>query len=133
MSTPIIFVYGTLRLEYANEAAKRIQTECTYLGQGVAKGALMDLGPYPGAIINNTYLTIIYGQCFLLPQNPDPLLAFLDDYEGPEYRREIHDIYSWRGITPAIIYHLDAYPNAQPVPEGDWYTYQSQRDSKKLS
>ncbi|MCB0599632.1 MAG: gamma-glutamylcyclotransferase [Saprospiraceae bacterium] len=128
-----LFVYGTLRLEYTNEAAQRIRAECVYIGQGLIHGKLLDLGNYPGAIFSNEKASWIYGQCFRLPPSSGPLLQFLDDYEGDEYRREVYEVSCWHGRILVMSYHLKKLRDAPVIQHGDWYTYQTRRDSKKLS
>jgi len=79
---PHLFVYGTL-LHGDNSYGDYLQQNCTLLKTGKFRGKLYDMGEYPGAILNenendNQY---VYGSIYLMDE-PEKLLAFIDDYEG---------------------------------------------------
>lgn len=50
------------------------------VGPATTKGCLYDLGEYPGAIIDPSAKTLIYGEVYQLPLDKD-LLSKLDLYE----------------------------------------------------
>jgi gamma-glutamylcyclotransferase (GGCT)/AIG2-like uncharacterized protein YtfP len=79
-----LFVYGTLLPELAPQAVLNEVRQFIWLGRGVARGRLYDLGAYPGAILDAAAETRIVGQVCRLPDNPEVLEA-LDAYEGYYY------------------------------------------------
>jgi gamma-glutamylcyclotransferase (GGCT)/AIG2-like uncharacterized protein YtfP len=78
--TPHLFVYGTL-LSRQNSYGAYIQQHCIFLQPGKFKGKLYDMGEYPGAVVQETGDQYVYGSIYLMDE-PEKILAFIDDYEG---------------------------------------------------
>ena len=76
-----LFTYGTLHPGRAPAtiaaAVKRLQPA----GEGFVRGALYDLGDYPGAILDPSSHQKIDGTVFQLPEDSNLLRQF-DHYEG---------------------------------------------------
>ena len=79
-TTSYLFIYGTL-MDKHNEYGAYLQQNCTFYADGKVKGRLYDLGEYPGAVLDNTINTYIYGKVFLV-NKIDEVLVRLDEYEG---------------------------------------------------
>jgi len=75
-----IFVYGTLLGEFAPPEIAVVITKLELIGAGFVHGRLYDLGDYPGAILDASSETKIFGRVYRLPSDSDILNA-LDDYE----------------------------------------------------
>jgi gamma-glutamylcyclotransferase (GGCT)/AIG2-like uncharacterized protein YtfP len=77
---PALFVYGTLRRDAPGSRADLLGRDATFAGYGRACGRLYDLGRYPGAILDESAGTWVYGELYRL-ERPG-LLDRLDAYEG---------------------------------------------------
>jgi len=93
--------------KYARLLAERGQFICS----ASVSGGLYDFGPYPGA---RPGPGSILGEIF---QIEEALLTTLDEYEGPEFKREIvptsRDIDCW-------IYWYVGSAKGRPIASGDW-------------
>jgi gamma-glutamylcyclotransferase (GGCT)/AIG2-like uncharacterized protein YtfP len=78
-----IFFYGTLLLEFVLEAMRDVVGRLLLYGEGSVRGALYDLGDYPGAVFDKASDKRVYGLVFQLPEDSQVLKA-LDRYEGYE-------------------------------------------------
>jgi len=76
-----IFIYGTLRPGLAPDEIARVVENLKAMGEGSARGVLYNLGEYPGAVLDATADSRIYGSVFELPKDAD-VLRELDRYEG---------------------------------------------------
>jgi gamma-glutamylcyclotransferase (GGCT)/AIG2-like uncharacterized protein YtfP len=75
-----LFVYGTLHPDTAPpEVRDDVQKFCLE-GEGTVRGKLLDLGDYPGLLLESKGSSQIPGHIFSIPQDPD-LLERLDRYE----------------------------------------------------
>jgi gamma-glutamylcyclotransferase (GGCT)/AIG2-like uncharacterized protein YtfP len=77
---PYLFVYGTL-LNGNNSYGAYLQQHCTLLQSGKLRGRLYDIGEYPGAIPDTSADQCVHGSIYLIDE-PEKILAFIDDYEG---------------------------------------------------
>lgn len=80
---PLLFVYGTLRRGFINQAARRLHARGQFAGHAVARGQLVHCGRYPGLIPGEGR---VRGEVFRVSPN---LLRYLDAYEGSEFRRTL--------------------------------------------
>ncbi len=74
-----LFVYGTLHPDRAPAAMREITREFVLLGAGTVNGRLLDLGDYPGLVLDSLPGQTVRGHIFAFP--PESLPA-LDAYEG---------------------------------------------------
>jgi gamma-glutamylcyclotransferase (GGCT)/AIG2-like uncharacterized protein YtfP len=75
-----LFVYGTLRPGHAPSEIAHVVDQLTLIGEGTVHARLLDLGAYPGIILDEA-APDVPGVILSLP--PDPaILAQLDAYEG---------------------------------------------------
>jgi len=77
-----LFIYGTLHPDRAPAEIAPVARRLTRIGPGTIRGTLLDLGEYPGAILDEVAPTLIPGEVFLIPDAET--LAALDAYE--DYR-----------------------------------------------
>jgi gamma-glutamylcyclotransferase (GGCT)/AIG2-like uncharacterized protein YtfP len=75
-----LFTYGTLRPEHAPEEIAPTVAKLRAVGKGFVYGTLVDLGAYPGAKLDRTSTTRVFGSVFELPEDPS-VLEQLDAYE----------------------------------------------------
>jgi acetylornithine/N-succinyldiaminopimelate aminotransferase len=76
-----IFVYGTLRPDFAPPEMQEIVGRWRRVGSATVLGQLYDLGEYTGAVLDANTSTRVIGEVFALPNDP-ALLPTLDEYEG---------------------------------------------------
>jgi len=77
MPTPL-FIYGTLHPDRAPAEIASAVRRLTSIGAATVRGRLLDLGAYPGVLLDTT-APVIPGELFLVPD--DETLAALDAYE----------------------------------------------------
>ncbi len=77
----LLFIYGTLHPDRAPaEIAAAVRT-LTLVGPATIRGTLLDLGEYPGVLLDAEAATDVPGNLFALPQPSDAIWAQLDAYE----------------------------------------------------
>jgi len=76
-----LFVYGTLRTEYANEMATFLRANAEYVCNGQLNGKLYDVRTYPAAVFEYTKEAFVYGQIFKMADR-NLVFEILDPYEG---------------------------------------------------
>lgn len=111
-----LFVYGSLRSGFRNEAYAYLARYFTLVGEGVVKGKLYDKGTYPVAVPTEEN-TFIKGELYRLnnPAEFDWAMDQIDDYEGlhvetgekPLYIRAIADVIMEGDKTKAWLYWYD--------------------------
>ncbi len=94
----LLFVYGTLRLEYAetfirNEISQDsifqlLTQNSDFLGDATFRGQLFDIGGYPGVIESSNPADIVLGEIYAIhPEKAGFVFKKLDYYEkcGPNF------------------------------------------------
>jgi len=136
-TSQFLFVYGTL-LQPGNEFAEYLNQHCKFIAEGKIKGLLYDIGEYPGALIDSSEVSYIYGNIFRI-DDPDAILNIIDDYEGigglyshpQEYIRKQVEIFTDNGNMTCwmYLYNLPVDTYSQ-VPAGDYIQYLKDRSAK---
>jgi gamma-glutamylcyclotransferase (GGCT)/AIG2-like uncharacterized protein YtfP len=130
ITNQFLFVYGTL-LQPGNEFAAYLNQHCEFISAGKIKGGLYDIGEYPGAVIDNSHVSYIYGNIFRM-DDPDAILKVIDDYEGigvlysypEEYTREQVEVKTSNGIVNCWMYLYNLPVAAyRPVISGNYLQY----------
>ena len=81
-----LFVYGTLR---RGADQHDLLDGATAIGEATWPGRLFGVAHYPGAVLSSDPRDSVRGEVYALaPTSASQLLARLDRYEGPEFRRE---------------------------------------------
>jgi gamma-glutamylcyclotransferase (GGCT)/AIG2-like uncharacterized protein YtfP len=124
-----LFAYGTLQPGLAPSKITRVAAKLRPVGEGFVRGALYDLGGYPGAVADPAAKGKITGTVMELPEGED-LLAQLDKYEGfdpqapetSEYIRERQAVELKSGATVECwFYRYNRKPrDADQVESGAW-------------
>ncbi|WP_215395900.1 gamma-glutamylcyclotransferase family protein [Rheinheimera oceanensis] len=94
-----LFVYGTLRQNANHPMYQLLAQHSRFIGKARYQARLYQVDYYPGAVPSNNAADQVVGELYQL-QQPEPLLAALDNYEecSPqftpphEYRRELQSI-----------------------------------------
>jgi gamma-glutamylcyclotransferase (GGCT)/AIG2-like uncharacterized protein YtfP len=95
---PRLFVYGSLRKALGHEMHHVLARAAHFLGHATVRGALYDLGAYPGLVTAAAGAGLVSGEVYLLAaETAEATLTILDAYEGcarsdpepQEYRREV--------------------------------------------
>lgn len=118
MSTRYLFVYGTLRRGAAGEPALRLASEARHLGLAEIPGELLLVDRYPGLVDG---AGLVVGDLFELA-NPRKSLPWLDEYEGPEFEREVRPVTSpdGREIRAWVYRYLGEVGGLSRIPGGDF-------------
>lgn len=78
------------------------------LGDGTTEGILYDLGSYPGLVRAAPAVsgaTLVPGELYEIREDEwERVIAQLDDYEGPEYERELIPVRTADGVVDAWAY-----------------------------
>lgn len=138
-----LFVYGSLRKGFHNEAYQYIFHYFHFVGDAAVKGLLYDLGPYPAAVPAGGDAKII-GELYEI-KNKDEYgyaLAQLDDYEGVDplegetqyYRREPVEVFIGDHTIRAWIYWYNQPVEGYPLIEsGDVLRYMQDKVKKEVN
>lgn len=125
----LLFVYGTLRHEardaLGHHARDHLARAAFAIGPATAAGRLFDLGSYPGLWAPAVTESTVVGDVIDLAV-PAVTFAWLDRYEGREYRRERRAVELAGGErVDAWIYLLRRKPQAPVIRGGDWLVHTS--------
>jgi gamma-glutamylcyclotransferase (GGCT)/AIG2-like uncharacterized protein YtfP len=128
--TDLVFFYGTLMRGFERRGRAQIEAELTAKGRGWIRGALFDLGLYPGAIPASD--SRVWGELYRV-QNIQAVLAALDEIEG--FRRDEPDASLYTrvetqvtleegGVETAWVYFYNAPLGQAPrIESGDYLQY----------
>jgi gamma-glutamylcyclotransferase (GGCT)/AIG2-like uncharacterized protein YtfP len=121
-----VFVYDALRRQMNHPLSHLLTRDAKFLGVGVVRGKLYDLGRSPAAVLSENETDYIVGEVYQLRQ-PNRLLPVLDQYEGSRFKRNEaiislgpnRDLFCWiyiykRPVTGRVI-----------IPGGDYLRYRS--------
>lgn len=78
----LLFIYGTLHPERAPRGIAAVARRLRPVGAGTIRGRLLDLGEYPGVVLEDSESSEVSGEVFEVPDAET--LARLDAYE--DYR-----------------------------------------------
>ena len=109
-----------------------VADKCVFVGHGTVKGALYDLGTYPGAV-EGELMKEVKGDVWEVKQ-ADPVFQLLDEYEGAEYQRRNTMVILESGeISEAFIYwYTGATEQALLIEEGDYLNYLKNKKDRLL-
>jgi len=124
-----IFTYGTLRREFNNTFARRLQQQAVWCGRASISGRLYDLGIYPGAVFDPDSTNLVWGDIWQVPHF-EAVIALLDHYEGigeaqPEYERIVVPATFANGnVCHCWFYNCTAIVSSVAViPHGDYWQW----------
>lgn len=123
-----VFFYGTLMTAFNRPGRQRVNPDITFVGPGIIRAALFDLGIYPAATPADDG-SIVRGEVYQM-RNPETVLATLDEIEGyrpaePErslYTRHLIDVsLDYGRMEKAWVYFYNApLGRAQRIASGDY-------------
>jgi len=126
-----LFVYGTLRQgardRLGRAARKRLSQAGIWRGTASFRGALYDLGAYPGLVETDSSVPVS-GEIIDL-HAPQDVFSWLDAYEGidplapetSEYKRVTRTITGATGMLTAWVYLYRLPPSgAKRIESGNW-------------
>jgi gamma-glutamylcyclotransferase (GGCT)/AIG2-like uncharacterized protein YtfP len=95
-----LFTYGSLQPGQAPAEIAPVVAGLEIAGRGYVLGTLHGLGPYPGAVLDQTSSHRIPGTIYRLPDDPE-VLRQLDEYEEyfpdaphtSQFLRELHPVH----------------------------------------
>ena len=129
-----LFVYGTLRKALRHEMYAVLTRGAQFVGSASVRGALFDLGAYPGFVVDDVAADLVTGELYALhAPSVEDTLAILDAYEGcappdaqpHEYQRALIDVALADGSTqPAWTYVLNRpVAGMIRIPNGDYVAW----------
>lgn len=134
-----LFVYGTLRTAVGHAMHQVLARAAHLVGFATVRGALYDLGSYPGLVMAGNHIGRVTGEVYALePDAAEAALARLDAYEGcapsdpapHEYRRlQVRVTFEDGSEGDAWTYVLnrphDGLPN---IPDGDYLAWRRRHE-----
>ena len=118
---PHLFVCGTLRSNMQNEWSRLLAARAELLGPAKMRGALFDLGSYPGMIASADAPGFVIGEVFKLNGAAGTFFE-LDRYEGEDFERRIVSVTRSDGREMeawAYLYKIDT--SGKPPIESGYY------------
>ncbi|NCD70386.1 gamma-glutamylcyclotransferase family protein [Mucilaginibacter agri] len=123
-----LFVYGTLLKDFKHKARFPVEEHLQFISEATVKGALYDLGNYPGYVEEPT--GDVKGEIYLVSEI-DKVFEILDEYEGlfdnePEYIRKKKEIEIPNGETIEswiYIYQQAIRPEHKRIMNGDYLAF----------
>ena len=133
-----IFVYGSLRSGFRNQAYEYLTRYFKYSGEALVKGKFFDAGSHPVALPTEDEHFIL-GELYSMHSEDEFSWAFeqLDDYEGlhveagetPLYRRNLVEIFQNGETQTAWIYWYNKSIEGMPeIETGDVMRYLQQKN-----
>jgi gamma-glutamylcyclotransferase (GGCT)/AIG2-like uncharacterized protein YtfP len=118
-----LFVYGTLRRGAENEFARLLEKSARFLSQACIRGRLFRVAHYPGLAAPEDRNDWVKGDVF--DGVTAEMLQRLDDYEGPEYSRQLAEVTLEGGGSIAAYLYLYVLPTEglELIPSGDWNAF----------
>jgi gamma-glutamylcyclotransferase (GGCT)/AIG2-like uncharacterized protein YtfP len=123
-----VFFYGTLMTPFNRPGRQRVDQAMTFVGPGIIRAALFDLGIYPAATPADDG-SIVRGEVYQM-HDPAAVLTALDEIEGyrptePErslYVRQLIDVsLDYGRVEKAWVYFYNApLGGAQRIESGDY-------------
>jgi len=138
-TTQHLFVYGTLRKAVGHAMHRVLERAARMVGLATVRGALYDLGSYPGLVITGHDVDRVKGEVYALdPDGAEAALALLDAYEGcapsdpmpHEYRRvRVQVTFDDGADDEAWTYVLNRPHGGLPcIPGGDYIAWRRHRE-----
>lgn len=130
-----VFVYGTLRRGGSNDI-NRLRPAPRFLGVAEVRGALFDLGDYPGLLLASPGQRdrgAVHGEVYLVAPGLEAVLDRIEGITGAagdEYlRREVDVCPAGGSPCTALVYEISPLhlSGRQPIPEGDWMVHLARR------
>lgn len=117
-----VFVYGTLRRGEANDI-NRLTPAPRYLGQARIRGALYDLGPYPGVVLGGE--AWVRGEVYAITPELESELDRIEEVApvpSGEYARRHVDVEVDGQPLLCLVYEIDArrVQGRPRIVTGDW-------------
>lgn len=113
---PLVFVYGTLRLNASNAADTFVGAE--YSHSDAIDGSIYNLGWYPGLILDNG--GIVTGDVFAVTQEQ---LSRLDEYEGAPNLYSRKRVTTHGGVEVFVYEYNGSVQSDERIPSGDWLDF----------
>ena len=125
-----LFIYGILRRGRGRIINCILNQRGIFIGDGIFRGKLYDIGHYPGAIPSSSSSDFVRGDVYLLP-DPGSVLEVLDRFEGciidgsskGEFCRKKANIFleSGRSVFAWVYIYNRAIEGLKEIPSGDYF------------
>ncbi len=125
-----LFVYGILRRGRGRKINCILNQRGIFIGDGIFRGKLYDIGYYPGAIPSTGSSDFVRGDVYLLPE-PRSVLEILDMFEGciidgssrGEFYRKKANIFleSGKNVLAWVYIYNRAIDGLREIRSGDYF------------
>lgn len=129
-----IFVYGSLRREFASPARRVLDEHAEFVGKATFRGKLYIIDWYPGVVESDHPDDTVVGEVYKI-LNEAEVLAKLDQYEGcspgdpkpHEFARKEKTVRLQNGkeILAWIYIYVMAVSGKERIPSGDFFTFKT--------
>jgi gamma-glutamylcyclotransferase (GGCT)/AIG2-like uncharacterized protein YtfP len=129
-----LFIYGTLLPEYISGKITETIDRLNCIGRASVEGQLYDFGQYPGAILDPSSETKVFGLVYELPDD-QATLSSLDSYEGFDPNGSDDSLFVRKQTIAMLddgrrvqcwIYVYNRNPGlAPPISDGDYQKYRA--------
>jgi gamma-glutamylcyclotransferase (GGCT)/AIG2-like uncharacterized protein YtfP len=124
-----LFVYGTLRSKVDIPVKQEIVKHWQLVGESEIKGKLYDMGDYPAAVpAGSGEHSTIKGEVYMINE-PVPVFAVLDKYEGEAYTRkqETVTLPDGRSVQAWVYWYTRPVEGKILISEKDYLTYREKK------
>ena len=120
MTSPNLFVYGTLMRDFDHPMAKLLSRNADFVGAAHCRGRLYMVKHYPGMTLSNEAADIVHGEVYRLHQ-PEALIREFDMYEAcgegfpapTQYLRQMFSVRLADGTTSEAWTYVYNWPVAE--------------------
>ena len=102
MTCDLLFVYGTLMRGYDHPMARLLSANADFLGEARCRGRLYLVKHYPGLVLSNDVVDVVFGELYRM-RVVDDLLREFDMYEayGEGFPQPTQYLRRLLAVTPA--------------------------------
>ena len=124
-----LFVYGTLRSKIDIPVKQEIAKHWQLIGASEVKGKLYDMGDYPAAVpADSGDNSTIEGEVYLINE-PTPVFAVLDKYEGEAYTRKLEPVKlpDGREVQAWVYWYTNPVTGKTRITDNDYLKYREKK------
>jgi gamma-glutamylcyclotransferase (GGCT)/AIG2-like uncharacterized protein YtfP len=119
MNSDRLFVYGTLMRGFDHPMARLLSRSADFIGEARCRGRLYLVKHYPGLVLSDDTVDVVFGEVYRLRQ-PEELLREFDMYEAcgegfaepTEYVRQMVPVTSDDGVASEVWIYVYNWPVA---------------------
>ena len=125
----LLFVYGSLRKGFHHPAYAYISQHFDFISDAKVQGVLYDMGDYPAAVpADGGDNSTIEGEVYLINE-PTPVFAVLDKYEGEAYTRKLEPVKlpDGREVLAWVYWYTNPVTGKTRITDNDYLKYREKK------